>query len=353
LAWKEEYRTGPGERRYRIVWRTPDGSKKSKSFTRSKDADTFRVEIERKERLGDLWEERPLTFGEFWEPWVERYRPQVRPASFKRRMETKRHLAELWPLTFDKITPALVEDIVMPVATESPRQAQYVLQTIKMVLRSARVRGQRINADTLSLTPPVYESKRKRFLTKDQVDDLAEESDCPRLILFAALTGLRFVELSGLTDEHVGLGERTVVITRDITKTDAGVRTVPLGAEARSLLAAQKLARFPGSTHIFAAPRGGKLAYANFYNRSWRPLTEGRWSGLGFHALRHTFASLCIAANVQAKTLQVLMGHESIKVTLDTYGHLYDGAGTEAMETLDLFLRRTDAGTDTASREAR
>ena len=215
MAWKETYRTRAGERRYRIAWREGDGSKRSKSFTRSKDADTFKGDVERREQLGGLFEEARQTFGEFtglkWDcvqgvvvddgvpsTWVKRYEPSVHPGSLKRRKETFAYLAEFLPLTFDRITPVLVEDIVMQVAIDHPRQAQYLLQTIKMVLRSAALRGQFVREATLRVSPPMYESPRKRFLTMEQLDRLARQSEHPRLIRFAALTGLRFIELAGL-----------------------------------------------------------------------------------------------------------------------------------------------------------
>jgi hypothetical protein len=52
-----------------------------------------------------------------------------------------------------------VEDVVMTVAVESPRQGQYVLQTIKMVLRNAALREQPVNPQVFTVTRPVYESR--------------------------------------------------------------------------------------------------------------------------------------------------------------------------------------------------
>ena len=339
MAWRDSYETTQGKR-YRISWRGADGKKVSKGgFVRAKDADAFKLDIEVKEQLGGLYQEQPQTFGEFFEAWVERYRPSVRPSSFKRRMETKAHLLELFPLTFDRITPALVEDIVMPVATESPRQAQYMLQTIKMVLRNAALRGQPVNPQVLTVTPPVYESRRKRFLTSEQVDDLAEGSTEALMLRFVALTGLRFVEVSGLTDGDVTLGARSIRVHRQITKSDAGIRTIPLTNEARRILREQRLARVP-SVLLFPAPGGGQWGYSNFRTRVWKK--NERVGDIDFHDLRHTFASLMIASGCHPKVLQTLMGHETISTTMDTYGHLYEDAGSVAMDALETYLRRDD-----------
>jgi hypothetical protein len=56
------------------------------------------------------------------------------------------------------------------------------------------------------------------------------------------------------------------------------------------------------------------------------------------HECRHTFATLMIAAGVNAKALQTFMGHSSITVTLDRYGHLFPGSEEEAANLLDAYL---------------
>jgi integrase len=56
------------------------------------------------------------------------------------------------------------------------------------------------------------------------------------------------------------------------------------------------------------------------------------------HECRHTFASLMIAAGVNAKALSTFMGHANISITLDRYGHLMSGSEAEAAELLDTYL---------------
>jgi integrase len=60
------------------------------------------------------------------------------------------------------------------------------------------------------------------------------------------------------------------------------------------------------------------------------------------HECRHTFASMMIAAGVNAKTLSRCMGHHSIVITLDLYGHLMPGNENEAAGLLDAYLQRAD-----------
>lgn len=64
--------------------------------------------------------------------------------------------------------------------------------------------------------------------------------------------------------------------------------------------------------------------------------------GITLHEARHTYASLMIAAGVNAKSLQTYMGHSSVTVTYDRYGHLMPGNEDEAAALLDAYLERAD-----------
>ena len=56
---------------------------------------------------------------------------------------------------------------------------------------------------------------------------------------------------------------------------------------------------------------------------------------LRFHDLRHTHVALLVAAGQHIKVIQERLGHASIRTTLDTYGHLFDGLDQVAAEALD------------------
>jgi hypothetical protein len=70
------------------------------------------------------------------------------------------------------------------------------------------------------------------------------------------------------------------------------------------------------------------------------------------HACRHTFASLMIAAGVNAKALSTFMGHATISITLDRYGHLMPGSEAEAANLLDAYLAARRKRPEDAARSA-
>jgi integrase len=61
------------------------------------------------------------------------------------------------------------------------------------------------------------------------------------------------------------------------------------------------------------------------------------------HSLRHTYASLMIAAGVNAKAVQVHLGHANIRETFDTYSHLFDDQHEVSRDAIGAALRRDEA----------
>ena len=76
--------------------------------------------------------------------------------------------------------------------------------------------------------------------------------------------------------------------------------------------------------------------------RSIRVWKAAKLTPITLHECRHTFASLMIAAGVNAKALSTYMGHATIAITLDRYGHLMPGNEKEAAGLLDAYLERAE-----------
>ena len=91
---------------------------------------------------------------------------------------------------------------------------------------------------------------------------------------------------------------------------------------------------------VFPAPVGGPMRRSNFRRRAWLPATRrAGLDGLRFHDLRHTGVALAIAQGGHAKAIQERMGHSSVTVTLDRYGHLFEGLDERIAERLDAMWR--------------
>jgi integrase len=83
------------------------------------------------------------------------------------------------------------------------------------------------------------------------------------------------------------------------------------------------------------------MRHSSFYRREWPRLkaAAGVPADLRAHDLRHTAASLLIAAGVAPKSVQEHLGHSSITITMDRYGHLYDEEGDHRAAALDRYYR--------------
>src|SRR5438034_2446893 len=346
MAHVESYRLRDGSKRYRARWIGVDGRERSRSFVLKKDADRFVLEQRRRASLGALYQAPPETLGEFAAGWLERYALRVRLSTLARVRQVLPHLDAFRSVALDEIRPAAVEDHVAALARRAPRQAELALRVLKQVLGNAKERGHVVDGGVFRVKAPRRDQPEMRFLDWDEVEELAANTVAPygNLVLLAALTGLRQGELFALRDRNVNLDALTVQVEHGAyrgefvpVKTRASRRRVDLSSTAAHVLRRQLLARKPNDGGlVFPSPRGEVLNDDNFRHRVFRPaVRRSRLAGLRFHDLRHTYAALMVAAGAHPKYLQAQMGHSSIRVTLDLYGHLFPDANRGVLDSLD------------------
>ena len=118
-------------------------------------------------------------------------------------------------------------------------------------------------------------------------------------------------------------------------------RSVPIAVVLRDHLAAHKHERGQHEL-VFATLNGNAFDPATIAERARRAWRRAGLEGITLHEARHTFASLMIAAGVNAKALADYVGHASVTITFDRYGHLLPGNENEAAARLDAYLDRAD-----------
>jgi integrase len=197
-----------------------------------------------------------------------------------------------------------------------------------------------------------------RVATVAQVAALAQAID-PRyraLVLVAAYSGLRWGELVGLRVKRVDLLHGWITVAEQATeidgqftwgppKTEAGRRTVTLPAVAAAALA-EHLSTYsqPGPDGlVFTSAEGGLLRRSNFNRRVWQPAKRAvGLEGLRFHDLRHTSATLSIAAGASIRELMARMGHSSSAAAL-RYQHVMAGRDAAIAAALDELIEAASA----------
>lgn len=176
-----------------------------------------------------------------------------------------------------------------------------------------------------------------RALTKEELKHLLNTCkkcfpDFYATVLTAATTGIRQGELLALKWGNVNWKSNKILIDKSLykghlqaPKTKASIRNVNMNAELAAALKEWRL-RSPYSSEddfIFPDSVGNPQDSNNMIKRKYKPLLEKAKIGdFSWHGLRHTFATLLIAEKVPIKYIQEQLGHASIKMTMDQYGHL-------------------------------
>jgi integrase len=182
-------------------------------------------------------------------------------------------------------------------------------------------------------------------------------------LLTAIFTGLRASELRGLYWESVDLRHGKIHVRQRADrylnvgkpKSEAGERTIPLPPMVLNALREWKL-QCPKSTHglVFPTGAGGIEHHANIVHRGLGPAQiaagvvtkDGKPKYPGLHSLRHFYASWCINRKVDGglelpiKVVQERLGHSTIALTADVYGHLFPSMddGAELKEAEKFFI---------------
>ena len=166
------------------------------------------------------------------------------------------------------------------------------------------------------------------------------------LLTTAVFTGLRASELRGLRWSDVDLSANELHVRQRADryneigkpKSAAGERVVPFGKFVANTLKEWKLACPKGELDLVFPNGAGRVeSLANIINRGLVPAQPGKAKYTGLHALRHFYASWCINRPVDGglglppKVVQERLGHSSITMTYDRYGHLFP-RGDDAKE---------------------
>ena len=193
---------------------------------------------------------------------------------------------------------------------------------------------------------PAVRGRRDRIASPEEaaklIEALPQKSD-RALWAVAFYAGLRAGEIMALEWENVDLAKGVIHVERSYDskegvytdpKSQAGKRSVPIPAVLRDYLDEHKL--HSGSSGLVFEHE------ANGPRRAQRIWKRAGLQRITLHEARHTYASLMIAAGVNAKALSTYMGHSSITITLDRYGKLFPGNEEEAAGLFDAYLERAN-----------
>jgi integrase len=343
------------------------GLRRFKQFEKKKDADAYRIKVEGEVVAGvHVPHSESATVADAAKLWIEYCEGEKLEAStVKQYKEHIKHhidpflgsvkLADLTRPRVESYRDALVK-------TRSREMARKVVVSLKSLLSDAVRRG---------LAP--YNAASTTKVSKPKVDEREEEEvEIPAkseirgilaksaelwgspmvtawraLIVTAAFTGCRLSELRGLHWDTVDFEKGCIEVKKradfkgnlGAPKSKKGIRKIPLAPMVANTLKQWKLA-CPKTTLNLVFPHEGEIPSSSaVYKSCWFPLLRAldlmeRRAARGtgnmveaprytFHCLRHVAASLFIEQGWKPKRVQEVMGHASIQITYDIYGHLW------------------------------
>jgi integrase len=324
------------------------------------------------QRLGDirirtaseLARKRTPTLREFVNGWLEReVKPNRRPETYKSYsgIASRHVLPVLGSLRVNAITPA---DVARAIGIVNERTGASMAGKARTLLHRI---FQRAVALELTIRNPVAAVEAPRapkhemqFFTAAQLAKLFEAAKGDRfeaLAVLLATAGLRIGEALALTWADVDLLERTVRISKqaqEVTgaprivepKTAAGRRSVALTAVAIAALRRRsKFARTEGFANpgdlVFPTSTGTPPMKTNLHKFWWRPLLlAAKLPSIRLHDLRHSSATLSLAAGTNAKVVADRLGHTNPAFTMRQYQHALDELHHADAKAIDVLLRR-------------
>jgi integrase len=344
------------------VWSNREHKRIRKTFSSVAEAKSWRADSLVALSKGVLRAPKPTTLQEAWDEWYDGARrgtirnrsgDQFKPSAL-RAYEGAMRIRVL-----PALGPARLADLGRPDLQEfadqllaeglSPSAIQVALLPIRAIYRRAIGRGELVVNPCSGLHLPAVRGRRERYASPSEAEALI--AGAPRrdreIWATAMYAGLRLGELRALRVEDVDLAAGVIRVERGWNpaegeiklKSHAGRRKVPVAAVLRDhLLDLLGRSGRTGSDLVF-----GRTANSPFAANMLQRRGDKAWKAAGLerltpHECRHTFASLMIAAGVNAKALSTFMGHAKIGITLDRYGHLMPGSEEEAAGLLNSYL---------------
>lgn len=285
-----------------------------------------------------------LTVGELFSEWLSAKRTQVKISTYYNyAFKTEKHLIPAFgKLKMNKLTPDKIYSFIREKQV-SGLSNKYIADIVVVLKNMAKYAAKTHNCvnpvsdvelpKTVRHEPEIYtDAEQKRLETA-----LMKDMDGVKMAVLPALyTGVRIGELCGLKWSDVDFENRTLHIERSVQhirkdgilrkteiillkpKSRTSERTIPLPDFLINILKKFK----PSDENVFILTDSSKIPDPRTLQYRFKAiLRRNQLRDINFHSLRHLFATNCIAAGFDVKTLSEILGHSSVEITLNRYVH--------------------------------
>lgn len=343
-----------------------DGKRRQRYFKKLQECRQWLADAEYEDAHGSIFAGMDMTVDAWFEYWIENVKSKnARPKTVELYMKQYKRY----------VSPAIGQ---MPIRNVLPIHCQAILNGLcEEGKHNATISSVRAQMSTLfggalengvvdrnPVTDSVrcnggLESEPREAMTIEEQKAFLGAAGKSRYYLqyaFVLQTGLRVGELSALRWGDIDMKGRKMRIERTMgringewregpTKSAAGRRTVPLTDEAIRILEAQKakskgkkVSQMQYADLVFTGKQGFPVTDCAYDAEAYRYCDIAGIRRISMHILRHTFATRCIEAGMQPKTLQTILGHATIAMTMDTYVHVSDEGRMREMDAAQQYL---------------
>ncbi len=336
----------------------PNGKRKSKSFKKQREAVSWKIEQLNRLREGIYVGDDKLRLGKFLDRYMQDVaKNSLRPRSYERHYSLVRnHIKpELGNIKLNSLRPDQVQSFYTKKLNEglSKRTVQYIHAVLHKALDQALKWGLVVRNVTDLVEKP--KPKRKEFTTwsADEVNRFLEAVSDHRwypIYTLAVYTGMRQGEILGLHREDMNLEKGVINVRHQISvipgqglaisepKSEKARRPITLPPTALDKLHTYFELIGVDSGLVFTTSTGNPISPRNILRHFKSVVKETGLPEIRFHDLRHTHATLLLAAGVHPKVVQERLGHSQISLTLDTYSHVIPSLQTEAADQFEAIL---------------
>src|SRR5262245_29090205 len=367
-------RQGESREAWIVDYSDQQGGRHIQTFDRKKDADEYHDKVRVNVRAG-VHTSSKATVAEAGQKWLKDAEHRLEAATIESyRQHLEDHIAPfIGTMKLSQLTVPLIREFMDRLRAEgrSVGMVKRVVGDLGSILADAQERGEVAQNVVRSLSKRKKRGaaeRRQKGKLKAGVDipTPAERKTivahlhgrCRRLLFTATFAGLRASEIRGLRWDDVDLKKAVLHVrqradkfkTIGKPKSAAGERTIPMPPVLVNALREWRLACPKGDLGLVFPSGAGAVEYhSNILSRGLWPVQiaaavtkGGKAKYTGLHSLRHFYASWCInrredgGLGLPLKVVQHRLGHSSIQMTADTYGHLFpsgdDGAELAAAE---------------------